>query len=108
MKIGEIIKKAREKKGFSIDELAKYIDRSKTALSDLENYSKMPNFDTACMICELLEIDLKLLWESIKPEYIEKLQTKNKEVYESISLKKQDKINNKFKEKEKRIQRGDG
>jgi len=108
MSIGDIIKKAREEKGINIEDLAKYIDKSKSSISDLELYGRMPKFDTMCMLCELLDIDMKLLWESIKPEYIEKLQKKNKEIYESISLKKQGGINNKFKEKEKRIQRGDG
>ena len=107
MKIGEIIRKARENKGMSIDELAKYIDRSKSAISDLENYSKMPNFDTTCMLAEILEIDIKILWEKIKPEYFEKLHKMNKDIPKSISSNKINTINT-LNEKEKRIQRGDG
>ena len=95
MKIGEIIRGARIKKGIGVEELAQKIDRSPSAIYDMEKYSKMPNFDTACMICEVLDIDVNYLWSSIRDEYL--LKVKNNELL----------VNNQAK-KEKKIQRGDG
>lgn len=92
MRIGDIIKEARIKKGISLDKLVKYLDREKSAISDLENYSKMPNFDTACMLCELLDVDIKELWRQIRLEYVDKLKTNNKEVISLNQIEEENKL----------------
>lgn len=80
MRMGDIIKEARIKKGISIEELANYVDRSKSAIDMLERYNIMPNFDTACMLCELLNIDIKELWQQVRFEYVNKLKINNKKI----------------------------
>lgn len=86
MHIGEIFKIKREEKGLTIEELAEYIDKSKSTIALMERYGVMPNFDTACKLCELLDIDIKWLWEQIKEDYEKKVNTKK----ELIDKKKEE------------------
>ena len=55
MLIGEIIKEARIKKGWTQDELAEKVGiKSRSSLSLIEKYSRMPTFDVACQIFHAL------------------------------------------------------
>ena len=69
MKIGEIVRSIRQKRSMSIEGLSMEINLSKSALSDIERYSRMPRFDDMCKICEVLSLDPKKVWRQIREDY---------------------------------------
>ncbi len=79
MKIGHYVREERIKKKLRQEDLAEKVNISPTSLSFLEKYHRMPKFDLACRICDVLDIDIKNLWENIKYELSEEeLIEKNK------------------------------
>jgi len=71
MKIGQIIHDQRVKMNIALEDLSLKIDLSKSALSDIERYSRMPRFDDMCAISEILGLDIKKVWKEIKDKYKE-------------------------------------
>ena len=71
MKIGDFIKLLREKKNWLQGDLSRESGVGQTNLSYIEKYSRMPNFDVACKICEALGVTPNDLWKNIRMEYLE-------------------------------------
>lgn len=69
MRIGEMILNKRLKKDMTLDVVSSKINLSKSALSDIERYGRMPRFDDMCAICEVLSLDIKKVWDEIKSQY---------------------------------------
>lgn len=69
MRVGEMIINKRLDMGMTLDSLSSKINLSKSALSDIERYSRMPRFDDMCAICEVLSLDIKKVWDEIKVHY---------------------------------------
>ena len=63
MSIGEEIKKNRNAKGFTQDELAEKIGISRNYISDLENNRYVPSVKTLSKIAVVLQMDLNFLLE---------------------------------------------
>ena len=63
MSIGEEIKKNRNAKGFTQDELAEKIGISRNYISDLENNRYAPSVKTLSKIAVALQMDLNFLLE---------------------------------------------
>jgi transcriptional regulator with XRE-family HTH domain len=61
MSIGEEIKKNRNAKGFTQDELAEKIGISRNYISDLENNRYAPSVKTLSKIAVALQMDLNFL-----------------------------------------------
>lgn len=61
MSIGEEIKKNRNAKGFTQDELAEKIGISRNYISDLENNRYVPSVKTLIKIAVVLQMDLNFL-----------------------------------------------
>ncbi len=62
-KIGEQIKKYRERSGYSQKELAKLINVSNSRLSNWEQGLNRPDIDTLVVICKALKVSPSLLLE---------------------------------------------
>jgi transcriptional regulator with XRE-family HTH domain len=90
MKIGNNIKKYRNYRQMTQEELAKRLSKSKSVISHWENGENSPDLDTCEQICRVLEITPNVLfgWESFK-EYDDFL--KRMEVYRTEILKLQSK-----------------
>jgi transcriptional regulator with XRE-family HTH domain len=76
--IGKVIRELREKRGMTLTELAKITGLSKSKISDIERYGRMPRFDDLCAICYALNFDFKKIWLQIKPCKKEKAETPSK------------------------------
>lgn len=61
MKIGRQIKDIRKRKGFKQKELAKELGISANAMCSIENGKAWPAEETMKKICDLLEVELKLI-----------------------------------------------
>lgn len=57
------IKECRQKKGYSLNELALLSGISKGHLSDIENGKKVPGIETLCKIAIALKEDISNLFE---------------------------------------------
>jgi len=71
LKIGDFIRLLREKKNWLQGDLSRESGIGQTNLSYIEKYSRMPNFDIACKICEALGITPNILWKNIRIDYLE-------------------------------------
>ena len=98
MNIGQILKQIREEQGLTQIELEKRSGVPQAVISRIEKSNGIPRFDTVCLISDGLGISPKEIWERIKVDRVSNPSTD----------KSEDEIRNKFKEKERRIQRGDG
>ena len=58
IRLGEIIKDAREYKEITHAELADYADVSEEQIEEFEEDHTVPDFDTALLICHFLDIDV--------------------------------------------------
>lgn len=65
MKFGVLIRETRKEMGFQQEELAQKVGTSQGYISRIENYIE-PDFTTACLILEALELDIKEAWEKVK------------------------------------------
>jgi len=96
MRIGEIIKYLREEKGWTQTEFSSRSGVPQNTISRIEKYM-MPFYDTACKLFDALGVSSQDVWELMQAH-----------AEASLNKKGEDMLRNKFKEKEKRIQRGDG
>jgi len=68
--IGEAIKKAREAKGLTREELSAKVDRSVRHLSSIENNGQYPSFDLLVRLMILLDISLdQYVFPAVKSAY---------------------------------------
>ena len=58
IRLGEIIKDAREYKEITLAELAEYAGVSEEQIQKIEENHNIPDFDTALLICCFLGIDV--------------------------------------------------
>lgn len=58
VKLGEKIKKAREKKGLLQSDIAKLLDVSSSFICQLECGKKKTSLDNLIKLCKILEIDI--------------------------------------------------
>lgn len=58
IKLGEKIKKAREKKGLLQSDIAKLLDVSSSLICQLECGKKKMSLDNLIKLCKILEIDI--------------------------------------------------
>lgn len=70
MKIGDFIRKLREEKKWLQSDLSKKSGIKQTNISFIEKYSRMPNFDVACQICEALGITPNTMWKNIRDDIL--------------------------------------
>ena len=75
MSIGEEIKKNRNEKGFTQDELAEKIGISRNYISDLENNRYTPSVKTLSKIAVVLQMDLNFLLEMSEIQYKEEAES---------------------------------
>ena len=61
MSIGSQVRKYRNEKGWSLDELGKNAKLAKSTLSDIENDKAMPSIKALRRVSEALGIDLEIL-----------------------------------------------
>lgn len=66
--VGQRIRTCRKKKGYTIEEFSKMINKSKATLSKYENGSIAIDIDTLLDIAEALEMDLSHLVDYISPK----------------------------------------
>ena len=66
MKIGELIREERKKKGWTLETLSKKTGLSISKLGLIEKYNQMPKFADMGIICEILGLDIKKIWERMK------------------------------------------
>lgn len=69
MSIGEEIKKNRNAKGMTQDELSEKIGISRNYVSDLENDRYMPSVKTLSKIAVVLQMDLNFLLKMSEIQY---------------------------------------
>ena len=62
LRLGEIIKDARQYKEFTRAELAEYAGVSEEQIAEFEEGRTIPDFDTALLICQFLDIDVDWSW----------------------------------------------
>ena len=72
VKFGEIIKKEREKQNLLQKELADILKISQSFLSDIERNNRMPDFDLACFMIYILQLDCKSICMELKSIYMSK------------------------------------
>ena len=65
MKLGEIIKDARERKEILRTELAEFAGVSEDYIIEIENNERLPDFDTALLITGFLGLEIDLTWLKI-------------------------------------------
>ena len=58
LRLGEIIKDARQYKEFTQAELANFAFVTEEQIAELEGGRTVPDFDTALLICHFLDIDV--------------------------------------------------
>lgn len=82
LKMGELIRKAREEAGFSQRELAELIYRRQAALSDMENGKMEPNASTLVYLAFILKKPISYFFpKQYKPEIdISELSTLENEI----------------------------
>lgn len=68
MKIGELIREERRKKGWTLEILSQKTGLSISKLGLIEKYNQMPKFADMGIICEVLGLDIKEIWKGIKNE----------------------------------------
>jgi transcriptional regulator with XRE-family HTH domain len=98
MAIGQLLKKLREDKGLTQQELERLSSVSQAVISRIEKSNGIPRFDTVCMISDGLGISPKEIWDRIKNELIKDTTTDRVDKI----------VDNQFDQKKRRIQRGDG
>jgi transcriptional regulator with XRE-family HTH domain len=86
-RLGLRLKAIRKQKGLTQGELAERIGRSMDAVSNLERGKSLPSFETIELLCQVLEIPLKQLFDfedvalpRRKSELIEELVTVAREL----------------------------
>jgi transcriptional regulator with XRE-family HTH domain len=62
-RLGPRLKALRKQKRMTQDQLAAHMGRSVDAISNLERGKSLPNFETIELLCEVLEIELKVLFD---------------------------------------------
>jgi transcriptional regulator with XRE-family HTH domain len=62
IKLGEIIKDAREYKEITGGELAEYVGVSEEQDEEIEENHIVPDFDTVLLICHFLDIEVDWGW----------------------------------------------
>ncbi len=69
MELREIIRKAREKKGFRQVDLSVITGVSQGTISNIEGYvNYMPKFHYVCLILEALNLDINETWKKTKKD----------------------------------------
>lgn len=63
LSIGSQVRKYRNKKGWSLDELGKNAKLAKSTLSDIENDKAMPSIKALTRVSEALGIDIDQLFK---------------------------------------------
>jgi predicted transcriptional regulator len=58
---GDSMKMLREACGLSVIELASMINKDRSSVYRYENGTKQPNFETACQMCAMYDVDLGFL-----------------------------------------------
>lgn len=67
MKLGTLIRDTRKMMGFQQEDLAQKVGTNQGYISRIENYIE-PDFTTACLILEALDLDIKEAWEKMRPK----------------------------------------
>lgn len=57
-KTGAVLKKARKQKNFTLEDVAKKMDKSKSWIGDIESGRNRIYFDDILKLCELYEADI--------------------------------------------------
>ena len=57
-KTGAVLKKARKQKNFTLEDVAKKMDKSKSQIGDIESGRNRIYFDDNLKLCELYEADI--------------------------------------------------
>lgn len=65
MTFGEIIKRERMNKGFSMEKLANEAGVGKTTVYSVEHSNHLPQYSTRKLLCDALKIDLKRVMDEV-------------------------------------------
>ena len=77
--LGNVIKKARQRSGMTMEELADRVDITTRYLYRIENEGKKPSYEVLCKIIQVLHIDPDLIFYPEKP-------TKDSEVEDLLRM----------------------
>lgn len=74
MKIGDILRSYRKKKGFTLKQLSNITGLSISFISDIENHRKKPSPENAKILADALNIDIRLLLDDKVAAMIDEIQ----------------------------------
>ncbi len=77
MRLNEIIREAREKKGYRQVDLSAITGISQGTISNIEGFGNYtPKFHIVCIISEALNLDIIETWKKTKKDFVREYQEK--------------------------------